>query len=289
MNKILVIDKEKDYTSRDVVNIISKHFKTKKVGHFGTLDPLATGVLVVGIGCFTKLGNVLVSDDKEYVCDVLVGSATDTYDVTGNIISERPTDKLDFNYLKDVLNSFIGTYEQEVPIYSAVKVDGKKLYEYARSGMEVVLPKKEVTIKEIELLDIYKKDNNLYFKFKSCVSKGTYIRSLVNDISKVINIPLCMSDLRRIRQDRFMIEDANKIEDILSNNYKEVLLSDIISCDVVDIPFDLEKIILNYGLIKYSSDKDFVIFRKGDKDIVLYGKYEKDEDYMKPYIILKED
>ena len=98
-----------------------------------------------------------------------------------------------------------------------------------------------------------------------------------------------MSDLRRIRQDRFMLEYSNKIEDILSNNYKEVLLSDVISCDVVDIPFDLEKIILNYGLIKYSSEKDFVIFRKDDKDIVLYGKYEKDETFMKPYIILKED
>ena len=289
MNKILVVDKDKDYTSRDVVNIISKHFKTKKVGHFGTLDPLATGVLVVGIGCFTKLGNILVSDDKEYVCDVLVGKSTDTYDILGNVICENYVADLDFGCLSDALKSFIGTYEQEVPIYSAVKVDGKKLYEYARSGMEVVLPKKEVTIKKIELLDIYKKDNNLYFKFKSCVSKGTYIRSLVNDISKVINIPLCMSDLRRIRQDRFMIEDANKIEDILSNNYKEVLLSDVISCDVVDIPFDLEKIILNYGLIKYSSEKDFVIFRKDDKDIVLYGKYKKDEDYMKPYIILKED
>ena len=106
MNKILVIDKDKDYTSRDVVNIVSKHLKTKKVGHFGTLDPLATGVLVVGIGCFTKLGNVLVSDDKEYVCDVLVGKSTDTYDILGNIVCENYVAELDFGYLSDVLKSF---------------------------------------------------------------------------------------------------------------------------------------------------------------------------------------
>lgn len=289
MNKILIIDKEQGYTSRDIVNIISKHFKTKKVGHFGTLDPLATGVLVIGIGCFTKLGNILEQDDKEYICEVLVGTSTDTYDITGTIIKEENTNNLNYNNLNNVLKSFIKTYEQEVPIYSAVKVNGKKLYEYARANKEVKLPKKEVTIKNIELLDLYNKENKLYFKFKTCVSKGTYIRSLINDISKELNIPMCMSELRRIRQDKFLIENANTIQNIENNNYKEVSLNEIIDCEVIEIPDYLENNIYNYGLIKYKSNKDYIIFKNNNENIALYGKYEKDNNYMKPYIILKEN
>ena len=149
MNGVIVVNKEKGMTSFDVVHEIKKIFHTKKVGHTGTLDPLAEGVLIVCIGNATKIVELLTANDKEYIAEAKLGIKTDTLDTEGEII-----DKKDFNIdlLEDTINSFKKTYLQEVPIYSAVKVNGKKLYEYARKGIEVELPKKEVTIKEIELL-----------------------------------------------------------------------------------------------------------------------------------------
>ena len=130
MNGILVVNKEKDYTSRDVVNEVCKIFNTKKVGHTGTLDPLATGVLILTIGRYTKLSNLIMSDDKEYIATVRVGIKTDTLDITGNVLEEKDSTVPD--NIEDILKSFEKTYMQEVPIHSAVKVNGKKLYEYAR-------------------------------------------------------------------------------------------------------------------------------------------------------------
>ena len=203
MNGILLINKEKDYTSRDIVNIISKKFNTKKVGHFGTLDPLATGLLVIGIEKYTKLQSILKDETKEYICEVLIGKSTDTYDITGNTIEEKET-KLIEKDIFEVLNSFIKTYNQEVPIYSAVKVNGKKLYEYAREKKEILLPKKEVTIFDIKLLNF----NLNTFTFICKVSKGTYIRSLVNDISKELEVPMCMLNLKRTKIGQFDIKDS---------------------------------------------------------------------------------
>ena len=167
MNGVLLVNKEKNYTSRDIVNILSSVFNTKKIGHFGTLDPLATGLLIVGIGNYTSVGNLLKNDNKEYIATVLIGKSTDTYDITGNIIEEK-----DININKEdlikTINTFKGTYLQQVPIYSAVKVSGKKLYEYAREGQEVELPKKEVTISYIDLLSF----DSEAFTFSCKVSKN---------------------------------------------------------------------------------------------------------------------
>ena len=146
MNEIILVNKPKGITSRDVVNKISKILNTKKVGHNGTLDPLATGVLVITTNKYTKLNNLLSSREKEYIAEVKIGIETDTLDITGNII-EKKEEHLDINKLKTTLKKYKKTYMQEVPKYSAVKVNGKKLYEYAREGIEVTLPKKEVTIK----------------------------------------------------------------------------------------------------------------------------------------------
>ena len=130
MNGVLVVNKEKDYTSRDIVNIISKALKTKKVGHTGTLDPLATGVLVVTVGEATKISELLTSSFKEYIADIELGIETDTLDITGNILKEETVFKTK-EEIENILSSMIGSYDQEVPIYSAVKINGKKLYEYA--------------------------------------------------------------------------------------------------------------------------------------------------------------
>lgn len=285
MNGIILINKEKGYTSRDVVNIIGKKLNTKKVGHFGTLDPLATGLLVIGIGSYTKLGNYLENDTKEYIAEVLIGTSTDTYDVTGNIIKKEKGFVLDRGLIWEALQSFKGKYMQEVPIYSAVKVNGKKLYDYARSGEKVVLPKKEVEIFDIELLDFFEKDGNNYFSFKVFVSKGTYIRSLINDLSKKIEVPLCMSNLKRTKQDKFLLRDANNLSDVENGAFKLFNVRDVLDLTEEEIPKEKEKQILNGSLIDKTLDS-FVLFTKDGEDIVLYGPY---KDKMKPYLFFKKD
>lgn len=285
MDGIILVNKEKGYTSRDVVNIIGKILKTKKVGHFGTLDPLATGLLIIGIGSYTKLGNYLLDDSKDYIAEVLIGTSTDTYDVTGNVLERKNNFCLDKKILEEALNSFKGKYMQEVPIYSAVKVNGRKLYDYARSGEKVKLPKKEVEIFDIKLLDFYEKDKNNYFKFKVSVSKGTYIRSLINDLSKKLDIPLCMSNLKRVRQDKFLLENASDISDIENGNYKLLNVREVLDLDEREITKEKEKLILNGSVIDKISDK-LVLFTKNKEDIVLYGPY---KDKMKPYLFFKKD
>ena len=146
MNKILVVNKEKDYTSRDVVNIVGKHFNTRKIGHTGTLDPLATGVLVLCMGKSLKIVDLITTNNKEYIARVILGIDTDTLDITGNILNkDNPT--ITKEQVNKVLKSFIGKSIQEVPKYSAVKVNGKKLYEYARNNENIDLPKRIVEIK----------------------------------------------------------------------------------------------------------------------------------------------
>ena len=217
---IINVCKEKNMTSRDVVNIISKHLHTKKVGHTGTLDPLATGVLIVCTNHDTKLVDILTSKNKEYIATMRLGIQTDTGDITGNII-KRSTYKVTKDQIIKVLNSFLGSSTQTVPIYSAVKINGKKLYEYARNGEEVTLPTREINISSIELLD-YHDD---LIKFKVTVSKGTYIRSLIEDIGKTLHTVATMEDLVRTKQGHYKIEDSYTLEDIKNDNYKPIPLN----------------------------------------------------------------
>lgn len=217
---IINVCKEKNMTSRDVVNIISKHLHTKKVGHTGTLDPLATGVLIVCTNNDTKLVDILTSKNKEYIATMRLGIQTDTGDITGNII-KRATYKVTKDQIIKVLNNFLGSSTQTVPIYSAVKINGKKLYEYARNGEEVTLPTREINISSIELLD-YHDD---LIKFKVTVSKGTYIRSLIEDIGKTLQTVATMEDLVRTKQGNYKIEDSYTLEDIKNDNYKPIPLN----------------------------------------------------------------
>lgn len=229
MNGVIIVNKPYGFTSRDVVNILCKKFKTKKIGHTGTLDPIATGVLVICIGSATKLVEVLTSDDKEYIAELTLGTLTDTLDTTGNILKEENV-KIDEKKIKTVLKDMIGIYEQEVPIYSAVKVNGKKLYEYAREGKTVELPKRMVNIKSIELVsDIKYINNKTIFSIKCHVSKGTYIRSLVNDIARKIGTIGIMSSLHRTKQGIFGITNSYTLEDIENNNYELLSIKDALS------------------------------------------------------------
>ena len=264
---VLYINKKKGITSFDVVDEISKIFGIKKVGHTGTLDPLATGVMIVTIGKATKIVELLTKEDKEYIATVKRGILTDTLDIEGKIIKEKEPKEI--SNLKEVLNSFKKTYLQEVPIYSAIKVNGKKLYNYARNNEEVELPKKEVTIKEIELLE-EKKDS---FTFKTLVTKGCYIRSLIRDIGNSIDEYMTMTDLIRTKQGDISIEETNTLEDIKNNNFTVHKIDEVLDYPKEIVKEDLEKLIRNGCKIENNLGvKDKVIFKSLDNTIL--GIYE---------------
>ena len=210
MNGIIVVNKPCGITSRDVVNKLCRKFNTKKIGHTGTLDPIADGILVVCINKATKLVDYLTCNDKEYIATVKIGILTDTLDISGNILEERKC-SVSKDKLEKVLYSFIGNYNQEVPIYSAVKINGKKLYEYARGNEDVTLPKRNVEIKNIKLISC--KDD--YYSFSVKVSKGTYIRSLIKDINDKLDIIGVMSNLTRTKQGVFDLKDSYTLEELL--------------------------------------------------------------------------
>ena len=228
MDGILIINKEKGITSRDVVNKVCNKLGTKKVGHTGTLDPLATGVLVLAVGKALKLVDDITSLNKEYLAEVTLGIKTDTLDITGNILEEKEV-HITKEELINVLSSFIGPYHMTVPIYSAVKVNGKKLYEYARERKEVDLPVKDVFINNIELISF--EDNK--FTFKCNVSKGTYIRSLINDICNKLNVIGTMSNLKRTKQGSFDIKDSISLEDV--NENKLIPMEKVIDIPKIDV------------------------------------------------------
>ena len=271
---VIVVNKEKDMTSFDVVNEISHLFGIKKVGHTGTLDPMAEGILIICIGKATKIVELLTAKDKEYVAGVKLGIKTDSYDITGNILDTKEVK--DIENLEEVILSYKKTYLQEVPIYSAVKVDGKKLYEYARNNKEVELPKKEVTIKEIELLE---KDKDAFI-IKTLVSKGTYIRSLINDIGNSLNTYATMTSLNRTKQGKVTINDSYKLNDIKSNNYKYYKIEEVLDYPIIKVDEDLEFKIKNGVKIKntFEIENKVLFVNKNNK---LLGIYEKNNEELK--------
>lgn len=284
MDGIVLINKEKNCTSRDVVNQVSKILKTKKIGHTGTLDPIATGVLVLCIGKATKLVEVITSYDKEYEAEVILGIKTDTKDITGEILKEEKA-IISKENIEKCLKQMIGTYNQTVPIYSAVKINGKKLYEYARNNEEIELPKRKVTIKELKLIsDITYEKEKTKFKIKCHVSKGTYIRSLIEDIATNLNTIGTMENLKRTKQGNFQITSANTIQDIENNKFKiypiEEILEKFYKIEMTD---DLYFKIKNGSIIKNNYNHDIVAFTKNDKVIAIYKEYSKDKTLLKPW------
>ncbi len=264
-NLIIVVNKDKGYTSRDVVNKLTKILNNKKIGHTGTLDPIATGVLVCVTGKYTKLVDLITSLDKEYIAEIKLGIKTDTLDITGNVIDKKNIKEYSKNEIVDVLNSFIGTYMQSVPKYSAVSINGKRLYEYARNNEEVSLPKREVTINKIELLD-YHKDT---IKFKVNVSKGTYIRSLIEDICDKLNTIGTMSSLIRTKQGKFTINNSYTLKDIENNNYKSLNIEDVLDLNTIELNDFLYKKVINGNVLDLEYN-GYILFKKDSKDIALY-------------------
>ena len=287
MKGIIVINKPKDYTSRDIVNIVSKKLNTKKVGHTGTLDPLATGVLVLPIGKALKVSELLTSNTKEYIAEVILGYETDMLDITGTEI-KRNIPSVTKEELLKVLKSYIGKYNQEVPLYSAVKVGGKKLYEYARSGTPVIPPSKEVEVYSLELIsDLKHIKGAVEFTIRCEVSKGTYIRSLIRDIAYSLNTYGTMKNLIRTRQGIFTLKDAYTLKDIEENNYKLLSIKEClpnIKTTVIEEPL-LTKVKNGMVLDKFFKENMSLLLDKEGKEIAIY--IASGDNKVKPYKMIE--
>ena len=234
MNGIIVINKEKGMASHDVVNQVRKIFKTKKVGHLGTLDPNATGVLAICINDATKLVQFLLEHNKTYIARVCLGKKTDTYDLDGTIISSVKVEKIDVTKLDDIIKNFIGKQLQVPPIYSSIKVNGKKLYEYARNNEKVNILPREIEVYKIKRISELVYENECcFFDLYLEVSKGTYIRSLCLDIGAKMNIPSSMAELCRIKLGNFDIKDSYTLKDISEGNYRLITMTESLN----DLPF----------------------------------------------------
>ena len=277
MNGLIVVNKPKGITSRDVVNKLVKVFGTKCIGHIGTLDPIATGVLVCLIGRYTKLGSIMVNHDKEYIATFKLNVLTDTLDSEGEVL-DTDDKKISLEDMMGAIEYFNGlTYLQEVPIYSAVKVNGKKLYDYARNNEEVILPKREVTIYKLELISF---DDEIKIKCK--VSKGTYIRALIRDICAYLGTYGVMNDLVRTKLGNYDMSDAYSLDEISDGKYKLYSLEDIFDLDVRYIDDDNHKRIYNGNIVK-DKNSNYILYKDGDKNVAFYTRFNEEE--LKPLIM----
>ncbi len=218
---ILLVDKPKDWTSHDVVNFVRKNFNVKKVGHCGTLDPAATGLLVMLLGHATKLSDKLTGSDKEYSGRMILGVETDSQDMDGNVISKRATDGLSEKSVRDAFSKYLGEIEQLPPMFSASKKSGKKLYELARKGIEVEREAKKITIHKLEI----EKMEIPFVDFKISCSKGTYVRTICSDIGKDLGCGAALHDLRRTASGKFKIENAHTVEEMRTWTQDDLLRS----------------------------------------------------------------
>lgn len=209
MNGIILVDKPKDWTSHDVVGKLRGILHERRIGHSGTLDPLATGLLVVFVGRATRAVEFAEADSKEYIAGLRLGITTDTQDITGNILHESEQNVSE-NELNSVIPEFVGYIQQIPPMYSAIKVGGKKLYELARKGEEIERKPRKINISK---LSVCGRDGEDYI-IDVCCSKGTYIRTLCNDIGERLGCGACMSSLRRVKAGAFNISEAHTLDEI---------------------------------------------------------------------------
>ncbi len=262
MDGIIVINKPKGCTSHDVVHKIKKLFG-KKVGHTGTLDPNATGVLPILIGKGTELSQFLINHDKKYIATIQLGVKTDTGDVEGNVIEEKNVDldNYDKNQINEILKKMLGKQKQIPPIYSAIKVNGKKLYEYARSGKNVDIPEREIEIYDLKCLNFDVVNKLLVFEIYC--SKGTYVRTVCEKIAELLNTVGYMKELERIMVGDFNIEKSITIEELKDNFQNQNFLDENI--------ISIEKFFGNNPMI-ILDEKKLKLFLNGVKLDFSYNK-----------------
>ena len=269
MDWIIIINKEKGYTSHDVVYKIKKMFNTK-VGHTGTLDPNATGVLPILLGKGTKLSKYLIEHDKEYEVLLQLGTKTTTADEEGEEVEKKcvPEQYLQIKNIEKILKSFIGESQQVPPMYSAIKVNGKKLYEYARKGQQVEIKPRNIEIYDIELIKVNKEEKQMQFKVRC--SKGTYIRTLCENIAEEMQTVGYMKELKRTKVGKFTIEQAITIEQLKEGqNIKVITIEEMFEDkEKIQLEDDDIKLLLNgVKLKKEKQDGIYKIYSKTNKFI----------------------
>jgi tRNA pseudouridine55 synthase len=268
MDGIILVNKEKDFTSHDVVSIVKK-ITESKVGHTGTLDPNATGVLPLLIGNATKISKYLINHDKEYEAVIQLGKKTTTADIEGEVIEEKEVPEKIYIECENILKSFIGKQKQTPPAYSAIKVNGKKLYSYAREGIKIEIEPRNIEIYNIELMNINKEEKQISFRV-SC-SKGSYIRSLCEDIADKLGTVGYMKDLKRTKVGDFEIKEAITIDE-LKEKFEKNDFSDVITIE--NIFKDMPKIELNENNIKQYLNGVKIVERNQDGIYRIYYKNE---------------
>ena len=292
INGILVIDKDKGMTSADVVYHLRKALHIRKIGHAGTLDPDVTGVLPIAIGQATKLIELMHTQNKKYEGTGIIGYATDSYDVSGTVLeSEKITAPISKEAIQQAMQSFVGEIEQVPPIYSAVRVNGKHLYEYARAGIEVERPRRQVQVYQYDIKNdptFDKEKGEESFDFQIECSKGTYVRSLVNDLKTELNVPAVMESLRRTASSGFDLSQAVKLEEVINAPEK---IADFIQ--PIDAFFkDYESINLNdQQWLKVKNGNAIVLKTNAKKVALRYNNsikaiYEKDDRMYHPFLML---
>jgi len=292
MDGILLIDKPKGMSSHDVVNLVRRAYHTKKVGHAGTLDPDATGLLVIGVNKGTKILQYLTADDKVYEATICFGAVTDTLDNTGEILFEESVEDVsDFSY---VLSSFVGEYEQTPPMFSAIKYKGKRLYEYARQGIDIEdRPSRTITIHELEQLgDISYSEEKAYVSYRVHGSKGLYVRTLSYDIGAKLGIPAYNYSLCRVRSGRFLLEESYSLEDLQQGQTVLLSLTDAL-CNYPKITAtkEMEENIKYGRTLSVSDFTTTALTRVVDSHDTLLALYEKhpEKDVMKAKNVFLKD
>ena len=268
MLNALFINKPSGITSFDVCFRLRKVLGTKKIGHTGTLDPLADGVMIVLFDKATKANQFLVTDNKEYIARVRLGIETDTLDIDGNVINETAYNLPDKDDLINVLDSFLGQSRQKVPLTSAISVNGKRLYQYQREGKEVELPIRDINVYEIKLLEIHEDG----FSFKAKVSSGTYIRALVRDILKKLKLTGTLCSLTRTAVDNVTLDQCDALEDIEKGNYTLHDLYELLSVKYPLVDYENIDDIRNGRSIKIDNDSDRVLIVHDKEVLAVYDK-----------------
>ena len=260
MDGIINVYKEKGFTSHDVVAKLRGILHIKKIGHTGTLDPDAVGVLPVCIGKGTKLCDMITDTDKTYEAVMLLGISTDTQDISGNVLSKKDV-AVDEKTLIETVDSFVGEYKQIPPMYSAIKVNGRKLYQLAREGIEIERSPRDVYIRSIHINDMNLQDGEPSVTMTVSCSKGTYIRTLCHDIGEKLGCGACMKSLSRTRVGRFYIDDSFTINQIAALNLKGELSSIVAPVDSmfdyprIQINKEYDKLLYNGNLLPLSAGK----------------------------------
>lgn len=289
MDGILLVNKPAGMTSRDVVNKVCKILGTKKIGHTGTLDKEVEGVLVLCVNKATKLVQFLTAENKSYQAEVCIGVSTDTEDAHGKIVTTKAVTGVKKNDIEKVLASIVGPLIQTPPMFSAIKVNGKRLYEYAYEGIEVERPSREITIFDLVLTsDLRFWDDCLYFDIDCSVSKGTYIRTLSVEIGERLGYPAHMSYLLRNKQGAFKLEDCVTLEEIENGNYNLISIDEcLLSMEHTSIDEETYNRVRNGSVLQKfcEFDKNIVLYYN-NKAVAIYEHYNKDLNKIKPVRVL---